>query len=146
MKGQKTLFSHKSDEWETPQALFDELDYEFDFNFNPCASENNHKTKDFLTIKQDGLTFPWGGLRVFVNPPYSNITAWAEKCYYEILQCASVIVLLVPARTDTKWFHKYIYKQSNVEIRFIKGRLKFGDSKNSAPFPSMVVVFRRLNQ
>jgi site-specific DNA-methyltransferase (adenine-specific) len=109
MKGQKALFSHKSDEWATPQSLFDSLNIEFNFNFDPFASRQNHKTKNYYTIKQDGLSVGWNGLRCFVNPPYSKIREWVEKCYYEIRRGTDVIVLLVPARTDTKWFHSYIY-------------------------------------
>ena len=81
-----------------------------------------------------------GGYIVFCNPPYSNISAWVKKAYYESFKPETVIVLLIPARTDTKYFQEYIYHRA--EIRFIKGRLKFGDSKNAAPFPSMVVIFR----
>lgn len=78
---------------------------------------------------------------MFCNPPYGNkIKLWVEKCYRESLKENTIVVMLVPARTDTKWFHDYVYNRA--EIRFIKGRLKFGNSKNSAPFPSMVVVFR----
>lgn len=81
-----------------------------------------------------------GGYRVFCNPPYSNIAAWVKKAYREATKDNTLVVLLIPARTDTKYFQEYIYHRS--EIRFIKGRLKFGESKNSAPFPSMVVIFR----
>lgn len=81
-----------------------------------------------------------GGYRVFCNPPYSNISDWVAKAFYESRKDNTLVVLLIPSRTDTKYFHDYIYQRS--EIRFLKGRLKFGDSKNSAPFPSMVVIFR----
>lgn len=141
MKGRDTLFSSASDEWSTPQALYDELNTEFKFTLDPCATAENAKCKKFYTIKDDGLVQCWGGDRAFVNPPYSNIKAWVEKSVYES-ERKGFVVMLIPARTDTKWFHEYIYKKPRVEIHFIKGRLKFGDSKNSAPFPSMVVIFR----
>lgn len=81
---------------------------------------------------------------MFCNPPYSQIGAWVEKAFYEGHKDNTTVVLLIPARTDTKYFHNYIQHRS--EIRFIKGRLKFGDSKNSAPFPSMIVVFTGISQ
>ena len=89
-----------------------------------------------------------GGYRIFCNPPYGReIGKWVKKAYMtqkaaQNYKCITLIVMLLPARTDTKWFHEYIYNKENVEIRFLKGRLKFGDSKNAAPFPSMVVIFR----
>lgn len=81
-----------------------------------------------------------GGYRVFCNPPYSNIAAWVEKSFRETRNDKTLVVLLIPSRTDTRYFHDFIYQRA--EIRFIKGRLKFGESKNSAPFPSMIVIFR----
>lgn len=134
------LFSSKSDEWATPQEIFDELNREFDFNLDPCATEQNHKTPIYYTAEVDGLVKNWGGCRVFVNPPYSNIGEWVKKSFYEAQKDKTLVVLLIPSRTDTKYFHDYILHRS--EIRFIKGRLKFGESKNSAPFPSMIVIFR----
>lgn len=134
------LFSSNSDEWATPQTVFDELNAEFNFNLDPCATERNHKTALFFTQKDNGLSKNWGGYRVFCNPPYSNIAAWVKKAYHEATKENTLVVLLIPARTDTKYFHEYIYQRS--EVRFIKGRLKFGDAKNAAPFPSMVVIFR----
>lgn len=97
----------------------------------------------FFTEAEDGLKQPWGGQTVFCNPPYGRaIKDWVKKCSEEAKQPNTTVVLLIPARTDTAYFHDYIYLQPNVEIRFIRGRLKFGDGKNSAPFPSMVVIFR----
>lgn len=136
----KALFSSNSDEWSTPSAVYDELDKEFNFNLDPCSSDDNHKCDNYYTIEDDGLSKNWGGYRVFCNPPYSNISDWVKKAWRESTKDNTLVVLLIPARTDTKYFHEYIYQRS--EIRFIKGRLKFGDSKNSAPFPSMVVIFR----
>lgn len=77
---------------------------------------------------------------MFVNPPYSDIKAWVQKAWQESTKPNTVVVMLIPARTDTRYFHEYILHRS--EIRFLKGRLKFGDSKNCAPFPSMLVIFR----
>ena len=136
----RVLFSSKSDEWTTPNDLFNKLDKEFNFTLDAAASEENHKCSKYYSIKDNGLSASWGGETVFCNPPYSDIGSWVKKCFYEALNPGTTIVLLIPSRTDTKWFHKYIYNRS--EIRFIRGRLKFGQSKNSAPFPSMIVVFR----
>ena len=134
------LFTSNSDEWTTPQDIYDMLDKEFSFNLDPCATEENHKCEMYYTAETDGLSQKWGGYRVFCNPPYSNITAWVEKAFRETRNDNTLVVLLIPSRTDTRYFHDFIYQRA--EIRFIKGRLKFGDSKNSAPFPSMVVIFR----
>lgn len=134
------LFSSKSDEYETPQDVFNALDAEFHFNLDPCSTDENHKCQVWFTKEENGLCQDWGGYRVFCNPPYSRISEWVEKCYQESRKDGTLVVMLIPARTDTRYFHDYILHRS--EIRFIKGRLKFGDSKNSAPFPSMVVIFR----
>lgn len=138
MKGKEVLFSHKSDEWETPQDLFDELDKEFHFDLDVCATNENTKCLLHYTPQDDGLSKDWSAWdTIWCNPPYSNIKDWAKKCSKH----KGLAVMLVPARTDTKWFHEYCYNKPNVEIRFIKGRLKFGKSKNSAPFPSMIIIF-----
>ena len=147
------MFSSKSDEWETPQDFFDKLNEEFHFTLDPCATHENHKCDKYYTKEDDGLSKDWTGETVFCNPPYGRVIGkWVEKCYKENLKGVTV-VMLIPARTDTSWFHKYIYNNPNVEIRFLKGRLKFinrlllscnenGEYKLSpAPFPSMVVVF-----
>lgn len=138
----EVMFSSKSNDWATPQDFFAELDREFHFTLDPCADEHNHKCAKYYTKEQDGLKQDWGGETVFCNPPYGrSIGRWVRKCFEEVYcglcPCA---VMLIPARTDTKWFHGYINHKS--EVRFIRGRLKFGGSKNAAPFPSMVVVFR----
>lgn len=140
----EVMFSSKTDQWATPQDFFDKLNEEFHFTLDPCADETNHKCELYFNREQNGLIQNWGGHRVFCNPPYgSEIKHWVEKCYKETQNgLCELAVMLIPSRTDTRWFHDYIYKKPNVEIRFIKGRLKFGDSNNSAPFPSMVVVFR----
>jgi len=142
----KSLFSSKTNEWSTPQKFFDELNKEFNFTLDPCATKENAKCKKFYTEKDNGLIQDWSRERIFCNPPYGScLKDWVKKCY-EIAQDETLVVLLIPARTDTKYFHQYIYKQKNVEIRFIKGRLKFGDSKNSAPFPSMLVIYNGLDK
>ena len=136
----KVMFSSASDNWSTPQDLFDQLNEEFDFNLDPCASANNAKCAQYFTKEQDGLKQNWGQ-RVFCNPPYGRgIGKWVEKCSEEAKKDNTLCVMLLPARTDTRWFHDFIYNKA--EVRFLKGRLKFGNSKNSAPFPSMVVIFK----
>lgn len=134
------LFSSKSDEWSTPPEIYEELDKEFNFTLDPCSTQYNHKCGKYFTAEDDGLSRSWGGERVFCNPPYSNISEWVKKAWTESTKDNTLVVLLIPARTDTRYFHEYIYNRS--EIRFIKGRLRFGEAVNSAPFPSMVVIFR----
>lgn len=135
------MFSSKRMDWETPQDFFDKLNVEFHFTLDPCANEQNAKCKKFYTIEQDGLAQSWQGEIVFCNPPYGReLSKWVEKAYKESRKPNTIVVMLIPARTDTKYFHQYIYKKS--EIRFIKGRLKFVNSTNGAPFPSMVVVMK----
>ena len=134
------MFSSKTDLWETPKDLFDKLNNEFHFTLDVCATPENAKCDSFYTKEQDGLSQPWKGV-VWCNPPYGRqIGEWVRRAFLASVS-GSTVVMLLPARTDTKWFHDYIYKRNNVEIRFIRGRLKFGGNKNSAPFPSMVVVF-----
>lgn len=134
------LFSSNSDEWATPQDFYDKLNDRFHFNLDPCATHENHKCERYFTIEQNGLQQNWEGARVFCNPPYSQISDWVAKASTS----NAFVVMLIPARTDTKWFHSYCYNQPRVTIEFIKGRLKFGNSKNSAPFPSMLVIFGNL--
>lgn len=133
------MFSSKTDMWSTPQKFFDDLDKEFCFTLDVCATLENAKCKAFYTKEQDGLAQNWTGC-VWCNPPYGKeIGKWVRKAYESALSGATVVMLL-PSRTDTAWFHDYIYGKS--DIRFIRGRLKFGESKNAAPFPSMVVIFK----
>lgn len=134
------VFSSRSDEWTTPDHVFVELDREFHFNLDPCATPENHKCSQYYTKSDNGLNCSWGGYNVFCNPPYSEISQWVRKAYYEAQKDNTVVVLLIPSRTDTKYFHDYIYHRA--EIRFIKGRLKFSNAINNAPFPSMIVIFR----
>lgn len=134
------LFTSNSDEWATPQELFTQLDNEFGFTLDACATSENHKCDRYFTMEDDGLAQDWGGQVVFCNPPYSSISSWVEKCYREGCKDNTLVCLLIPSRTDTKYFHDYIYNRA--EIRFVKGRLKFNDTKGRAPFPSMIVIFR----
>lgn len=137
------MFSSARDDWETPQDVFDMLDAEFHFTLDPCADPHNHKCSKYYTKEQDGLIRSWKGERVFCNPPYgSELKYWVSKALSEANDQSTIVVMLIPARTDTLWFHNYIYQNPTAEVRFIKGRLKFGGSKNSAPFPSMIVIFR----
>ena len=130
----------ETNEWSTPQYLFDELNYEFNFTLDPCATDDNAKCKKYYIIEDDGLKQDWSNEIVFMNPPYGReIKHWIKKAYLESLKGAT-IVCLIPSRTDTSYWHDYIFGKS--EIRFIKGRIKFGDSKNSAPFPSAIVIFK----
>ena len=133
------LFTSKTDMRATPQDFFDRLNDEFKFNLDPCATPENAKCEKYFTKEEDGLSKSRDNQNVFCNPPYwKEIKNRVQKAYFTR---GGVVVMLLPARTDTKWFHDYIWKKS--EIRFVKWRLKFGWSKNSAPFPSMVVIFRQ---
>lgn len=137
------MFSSKTDNWATPQNLFDSLNNEFNFTLDPCADGYNHKCNKYYTKEIDGLKQSWKGERIFCNPPYGRVIYnWVQKCYTENIKNNVLSVMLIPSRTDTKWFHEFIYKNPNAEIRFLKGRLKFGESNNSAPFPSMIVIFK----
>lgn len=136
------MFSSATDLWETPQDFFDKLNDEFCFDLDVCALPENAKCDRYFTPEQDGLRQQWTGT-VWCNPPYGRqIGRWVEKAE-KSSEDGTTVVMLLPARTDTKWFHQYIYGKT--EIRFIPGRLKFGGSKNSAPFPSMVVIFKKGN-
>lgn len=135
----EAMFSSATDLWETPQDFFDALKEEFHFTLDACALPENAKVEKYFTPDQDGLRQEWTGT-VWCNPPYGRqIYRWVEKAWFSAKK-GTTVVMLLPARTDTRWFHRYIYGRS--EIRFVKGRLKFGNAKTSAPFPSMVVIFR----
>ena len=136
----QAMFSSASGDWETPQGLFDELNKEFGFTLDACATPLN--TKCPLFYSEESLDRTWPG-RVFVNPPYGReIGKWVSHAYTESQCCIGneVVVMLLPSRTDTAWFHEYVLRAD--EIRFIRGRLKFSGWHTSAPFPAMVVVFR----
>jgi len=131
-------FSSKTPEWETPQDLFDRLNANHHFTLDVCATKANAKCKKFYTKKQNGLAQEWKGT-CFMNPPFGKeIRYWVQKAY----ESKCKVVALLPARTDTRWFHWHIYDKPGVRIKFLKGRLKFSGHKNSAPFPSMIVIFR----
>lgn len=132
-------FSTGKDNWATPQDFFDKLDEEFKFTLDAAADETNYKCSFYYDEKDDALKQHWFNWITWCNPPYSNVKLWIKKAYEESLK-GGTVVMLIPARTDTKAWHEYIFPYA--EIRFVKGRLKFGDSKNSAPFPSAVVIFR----
>ena len=134
------LFTSNSDDYGTPQKLFNELDEEFHFDVDVCASAYNAKCHRYFSIEENGLLQDWTEFKTcYMNPPYGRkIIDWVKKAYNTSINGTTVVCLL-PARTDTKWFHNYCLKG---EIRFLRGRLKFNDGKNPAPFPSMIVVFR----
>jgi len=130
-------------EWATPAGLFEELNNEFHFTLDPCATAQNAKCVKFFTEEDDGLAQSWDGETVFCNPPYGrNTEKWVKKAFETRTETA--VVLLVPARTDTRWFHEYI--NGKAEVRFIRGRLKYNDGYQNAPFPSMIVVYRPKKQ
>ena len=137
----KLMFSSEKDDWETPQDLFDKLDDEFHFTLDAASSDLNAKCEKHYTVEDDGLSQSWAGNNVFLNPPYGrNMKDWMRKAYEESQAENTTVVVLVPARTDTAWFHDYVYGKA--ELRFLRGRLKFGGCENSAPFPSLIVVYR----
>jgi phage N-6-adenine-methyltransferase len=128
----------KTDDWATPQEFYDRLNADYKFTLDVAASAENAKAPKFYTAQDDGLSQPWFG-RVWCNPPYGKgIADWVKKAWESHHQNAAVVVMLLPARTDTKWFHDYALKG---RVEFLKGRLKFGNSKTAAPFPSMLVIF-----
>ena len=139
----KGLMTSDKNYWETPQTFFDELNKEFNFTLDVASTHENAKTKNHFTIESDGLSNKWQG-NVFCNPPYGKeIGLWVKKAYEESLTNDGVIVLLIPARTDTRYWHDYIFGKAK-DIRFLKGRLKFelnGEAKQSAPFPSAVIIY-----
>ena len=135
----KLMFSSEDMTWETPWNFFKRLDDEFHFTLDVCASETNAKCSKYFTVADDGLSRKWGGQICWMNPPYGReMPKWIRKAYDESLS-GSVVVCLIPSRTDTKVWHECCMKAA--EIRFVKGRIKFGDGANSAPFPSAVVIF-----
>ena len=138
---QRAMFSSKSNDWGTPQNFYDKLDNSFGpFTLDPCSDGQNNKTDNYFTKEQNGLSQDWSGNKVFMNPPYGRaIKDWLKKAYEEGQKPNTTVVCLIPARTDTKYWHDYVMKAQ--AVYFVKGRLKFGDSNNSAPFPSAVIVF-----
>jgi len=135
-----SLLSSKTIYWRTPTDFFDKLNAEFGFTRDVCATPENTQLSNYYTEEQDGLAQDWAPQVCWMNPPYGRVIgAWIKKAHDESKRGATVVCLL-PARTDTRWFHDYILGKA--EVRFVKGRLKFGGCKVSAPFPNMVVVFR----
>jgi phage N-6-adenine-methyltransferase len=143
----KVHYSSGNEEWETPEYLFSQLNEEFHFTLDACATLENTKCKKFYTKEENGLAQDWSGETVFCNPPYTKKDirlgilgqeAWIKKCFYEGQK--TTVVMLIPARTDTKAFHEFIYGKA--EIRFIRGRIRFIGGVYNAPFPSMIVIFK----
>lgn len=129
------MFSSKTDLWSTPQEFFNKYNDIYHFDVDVCAIPENAKCKKFYTPEMDGLKQEWTGV-CWCNPPYGRqIGKWVEKA----VKSFATVVMLLPARTDTKWFHDFVLPYGKIE--FIKGRLKFGGGTTSAPFPSMVVIF-----
>jgi len=126
----KVLFSSQSDNWRTPEKIYQELNKEFSFDFDPCPPNPTF----------NGLEVEWKE-KNFINPPYSEVAKWIKKGYEESLK-GKLCVFLVASRTDTKWFHEYVLPYAK-EIKFIKGRLKFSGHNNSAPFPSVIIIFNQ---
>lgn len=135
-----TLYSSRSEDWATPPEFFSRLDAVFHFRLDACASEKNAKCERYFTKQQDALPRDWFPYRsVWMNPPYGrDIARWMKKAYNESRK-GCVVVCLVHARTDTKWWHDWVHQKA--QVVFVKGRLKFGDARNSAPFPSAVVIY-----
>lgn len=132
------LFSSDSSEWETPEELFREWQRKYFLDLDVCATPENSKCTAFFTKEDNGLEKRWIGRRCWMNPPYGReIGKWVEKA----ANSNALVVALLPARTDTKWFHNFIYKKPRALVYFLKGRIKFVGAKSSAPFPSMIVVF-----
>ena len=133
------LFSSATPEWATPQWLFDALNARFQFDMDVCATPENAKCASYLTKEDDGLTLSWTGWRVWMNPPYGReIAWWVEKARREA-EMGCLVVGLLPARIDARWWQEHV--QGHADVRFIAGRLKFGDAKSAAPFPSAIAVW-----
>lgn len=133
----RVLFSSASDNWSTPDDLFSVLNLEFSFTLDVAADPFNAKCDRFFTVSDDGLKQEWSGV-VWCNPPYNRrVGSWLKKAS----EASCTVVMLLPSRTDTKWFHDYALNCT--EIRFLRGRLRFGGSKDPAPFPSMLCIWRR---
>lgn len=139
MRGESVHFSSQDHTWETPQELFDLLDREFKFSLDVCAVPSTAKCERYFTPQSNGLAQRWAGA-CWMNPPYGReIVKWVERAYQTAAAGRGTVVCLVPARVDTRWWWDYARRS---EVRFLPGRLKFGGAKNSAPFPSAVLIFR----
>jgi len=140
----KGLFTSNRKDWRTPRDLFNSLDKIYHFTLDACATPENALCEKYYTEQEDGLKQSWDGEVVYCNPPYGReIGKWVKKAS----ETNGTVVMLLPARTDTKWFHKYIWDRADNNkpvVRFLKGRLSFDDSGNPAPFPSMIVIFENV--
>lgn len=139
------LLSSNKQFWETPPEVFTPLDQEFNFTLDPCAEESTAKCKKFFTVSDNGLYQSWEGETVFCNPPYGrHLSKWVAKCVLEGRKKDTTVVMLIPSRTDTAYFHDYILPNAS-DVRFLRGRIKFlmnGQRKDAAPFGSLVAVFK----
>ena len=140
---QSVHFSSNTDDWPTPAEYYARLSKLFNFTLDPCSSASNHKCPDYFDTAADGLSQSWQTVgAVFMNPPYGReIGKWVKKAYEESRKGTPVVCLL-PARTDTAWWNDYCTKGL---IKFVRGRIKFGEATNSAPFPSAIVIFASLD-
>ena len=137
---QKAMVSSKSNEWATPQDFYDELNAEFGFTLDPCSTIENRKCERYYTIEEDGLSKDWSQEIVFMNPPYGGNTGiWIKKAFEESKK-GSTVVCLITAGTDRSYWHDYVLPYA-AQIRFVRGRLKFNDVSETAPFASAVVIF-----
>ena len=137
---QKAMVSSNTNEWATPRKFFDNLNAEFNFTLDPCSTHENALCEKHYTIAENGLLQEWTDEIVFMNPPYGRqIHLWIKKAWEESLRGATVVCLIKPT-TDTKYWHEFIFPYA-AQVRFIKGRLKFGNSNDAAPFSSAVVIF-----
>ena len=141
--GIEPLLQSSSNEWATPQDLYDKLNSVFNFNLDPCSTHENAKCENHYTIEDNGLDRSWNGVS-FCNPPYGReLPLWVQKAYEESVK-GNKVVMLIPARPDTIYWHTYIFKYAKA-VCFIKGRLHFGNAIHAAPFPSAIVVFQSEN-
>ena len=137
---QKAMVSSKTNEWSTPQGLFDKLNEEFGFTLDPCATADNAKCQRYFTKEQNGLTQDWSNEVVFMNPPYGGHTGkWLAKAWHDSLRGA-VVVCLIVSSTDRSYWHDYIFPHAT-EIRWLRGRITFGEANSTAPFASAIVIF-----
>ncbi len=138
----RVMFSSITCEWQTPQSLFDQLNMEFKFEIDVCATRENAMCSRFYTLEDNGLSKQWSG-SCWMNPPYGRtIARWLEKAYLSSCHLGTTVVALIPARTDTDWWHRFVMRAE--EIRFVKGRLNFSGHNENAPFPSAVAIFGRI--
>ena len=142
---QQAMVSSKSNEWATPSGLFDELDKEFHFTLDPCATSANAKCNRYFTADDDGLKQSWANEVVFMNPPYGGHTdKWLRKAWQSSLEGA-VVVCLIVSSTDRSYWHDYIFPHA-AEVRWLRGRITFGEAKSTAPFASAIVIFQKHNE